>query len=161
MLLADCLTKIQSTPNSIHLSMLGLEIKSNLNLFKLGRKDPAEEVYRRGKKSLFSKKSTLMFRQFCCCFPNCCFCSLSELTRRIHAVLAQVRTSHQSIDLHFNETVYTFGMERHGLQGFVALVFAMVFDAPRNGGRSGLRTNNLCETHQDQVLYACARRLAS
>ena len=28
-MLADCLTKIQSTPNSVHLSKLGLEIKSS------------------------------------------------------------------------------------------------------------------------------------
>ena len=42
-MLADCLTKIQSTQNSIHLSKLGLEIKSSLEpVFKLGRIDRAE-----------------------------------------------------------------------------------------------------------------------
>ena len=44
-MLADCLTKIQSTPNSIHNSRSS-DWKSNpvLNLFKLRRKDRAEEV---------------------------------------------------------------------------------------------------------------------
>ena len=77
-MLADCLTMIQSTPNSIHLSKLGLDIKSSPELVQTwSKKNRAEEECR----------NSTFFDNFVRCFFFFCFRSLSELTRRIHAVL--------------------------------------------------------------------------
>ena len=77
-MLADCLTKIQSTP--IRYISRSSDWQSNpvLNLFNLGRKDRAEEGCR---------NSTFFFDNFVAASLFFCFRSLSVLTRRIHVVL--------------------------------------------------------------------------